>query len=119
MPQLLYSMVEKEGQRSAEDTYKERKAKAFSKGKKYFYIICPLCQLGKPFRTHVKGKTVFNVQTKPEVLQVRYGVGGRGTGFFRKDDECLDVWKLKDNYPEVFENLKEEVTKLHRMLNAI
>jgi hypothetical protein len=96
-------------------TREERRAKALVEGKQYRFIVCPLClraRIGKSW----KGKTVFNIDPNPEVIQIRYGLGGRGYGgFFKNVDECIKLSELKDADPEVYNNLKEEIGKLFKL----
>lgn len=92
-------------------TEEERRRKALSIGTDVWYLKCPLCNMSKPLETW-KGKTVFKFYDD-DVLQLRRG-GGRGIGFFKV--EGLDLKRLKEEYQDIFINLKEEVEKLR---NAI
>ena len=98
-------------------TFGERQSAALANGKKYLYLVCPLCRLSKPMRTHLSGKTVFSIEPNPEVIQTRYGMGGRGQGgFFKNEGESIKFKDLEMSNPTVYSNLKEEVGKLYKML---
>ena len=91
-------------------TYEERRKNAFKKGKKYLYGICPLCLKARPI------KVKFRIDNNPEVVQVRYGVGGRGCGgFYKKEDECIRLSEVEAKYPNVYNNLKAEIEKLYKI----
>jgi len=97
-------------------TYDERKAKALSEGHKTSYVVCPLCLRSRPLRTHKSGKTIFRIDPNPEVIQVRYGIGGRAQGgFFKNDSESMRLEDIKNTDSDVYENLKEEIAKLYKM----
>ena len=70
----------------------------------------PLERWGKPTR--------FKVKPDYAIIQVRYG-GGRGRGFFLNLDESVTLKELKDQYPDIFKNLKTEVEKLYEILNSL
>ena len=96
-------------------TYDERKAMAISKGKKALRIVCPMCLKSRPMPI-IDGKPLFMMDPNPEVIQVRYGLGGRKIGgFFKNDDECIRLSDLKDANVEVYHKLKGEVEKLHNL----
>ncbi|MHA1852541.1 MAG: hypothetical protein ACTSUF_03430 [Candidatus Heimdallarchaeaceae archaeon] len=97
-------------------TYEARKAKALAEGKRFERIVCPLCLWSRPMRTHKKGKIIFKIDPNPEIIQVRYGIGGqKHGGFFKKEDECIRLSELKDANTEVYNNLKTEVKKLYNL----
>ena len=98
-------------------TFKERQAMAMKGGRKYLYLVCPLCLRSRPMKTHLSGKTVFKIDPNPEVIQTRYGIGGRGQGgFFKNESESIMFKDLEKSSPTIYGNLKEEVGKLHKML---
>ncbi|MHC1628265.1 MAG: hypothetical protein ACXQTI_05500 [Candidatus Nezhaarchaeales archaeon] len=98
-------------------TYEERKAKALTEGTRVEYLTCPLCGLNRPLEKWGK-PTVFKVKPDYAIIQVRYG-GGRGRGFFLNEKESIKLEDLKNHYPDVFENLKEEVEKLYEIIEKL
>jgi len=96
-------------------TKDERRNKAFMYGKKFEFIVCPLC-LRSRIRNSWKGEATFTIDQNPEVIQVRYAIGGRGMGgFYRKDGEGIRLDELKAKQPNVWDNLKSEIDKLHNL----
>jgi hypothetical protein len=100
-------------------TYPERRAKAFASGRSYKYLVCPLCLRARILFSHFGGKVKFKIDPNPEVVQIRYSAGGRAAGWFKKDDECIRLKDVQKAYPEVYANLKEEVSKLYKLFNPI
>jgi hypothetical protein len=99
-------------------TYDARKARAMSEGTKSVYIVCPLCLKARPVRTRKRGEAVFRIDPNPEVIQVRYAIGGQGSGgFFKSEKECIRLSELKEANLEVYQNLSAEVDKLHVLLH--
>ncbi len=97
-------------------TYEQRKAMAISKGKKSLRIVCPMCLKSRPIPANINEKPLFMIDPNPEVIQVRYGLGGRKIGgFFKNDAECIRLSNLKDANVEVYHILKSEVEKLHNL----
>ena len=97
-------------------TYEERKAKALS-GTKVLYLTCPLCGLNRPLTTY-KGDTRFQVKPDYAIIQVRYG-GGRGIGFFLSEGESIKLEDMRSTYPEVLDNLKEQISQLHSIFSEL
>lgn len=97
-------------------TYEERRAKALS-GARVEYVTCPLCGFGRPLKTY-KGDTRFEIKPDYAIVQVRYG-GGRGIGFFLVPEESVKVEDLRSMYPEVLDNLKEEIARLHEVFKDL
>ena len=96
-------------------TKEERREKAIKEGKPFKYIVCPLCLRARIGRSW-KGTVKFKIDPNPEIIQIRYGVGGRGCGgFFKKEDECVKLSELKEVNTEVYNNLKTEVKKLYNL----
>lgn len=98
-------------------TYEARKAEALATGTRVLYLTCPLCGLNRPLDTY-KGRADFEVKPDFAIIQVRYG-GGRGRGFFLSEDESVNLEGLKEEFPEVFDNLKEEIEKLYEIFKTL
>ena len=109
-----YIGLKKAAREEKDKTYDERREKALREGKKYLYITCPLCGLSRPLRSY-KGSVRFTVKPDFAIIQARYGTGGRGQGFFLKEDESLSLSDVKKKYPDVYENLRLEVKRLATM----
>ena len=100
-------------------SHEERKALAFKLGKKYSYLICPLCGKSKPMKTW-KGKTVFDIDDDPEIIQFRMCRGGRGIGgFYKNEDESIFLSHLKEKNPELLQNLNEQLGKLLNKVHVV
>ena len=96
--------------------YQERKSKAYASGSRVEYVTCPLCGRNRPLIMWNK-ETRFEVKPDYAIIQVRYG-GGRGSGFFLSESESVKLDRLKQEYPELFENLKSEIEKLHKIFSV-
>jgi hypothetical protein len=105
-----------ESKERRERTYDERKAKALA-GTKVLYLTCPLCGLNRPLSSY-KGEARFEVKPSYAIIQARYG-GGRGIGFFLVPEESITLSELKAIYPEVLENLKEQVFLLYELMRKL
>ncbi len=92
-------------------TYEERKEEALAFGKKVLYITCPLCGRNRVLNPHEKDQTRFEVKPDFLLIQARYG-GGRGSGFFLNKDESLSLEEVKEQYPDLYENIKRELARL-------
>lgn len=100
------------------EDYEKRKASAISEGNKYLFLVCPLCLRNRPLQTFFKGKTLFRVDPGCEIIQTRYGIGGRGVGGFYKNDlESVHLPDLKLLYPDIYDNLRTEIKKLYKLLH--
>lgn len=96
--------------------YEQRKSAAISEGNRYLFLVCPLCLRNRPLQTFFKGKTLFRVDPGCEIVQTRYGLGGRGVGgFYKNEPESVRLPDLKSLFPDVYENLREEVLKLYKL----
>jgi len=97
-------------------TYEERRAYALQHGTRITYLMCPLCGKRQPLRRH-RGQTQF-ILYDPEhpLIQVSIGGGryhdGSGVGFFLLRDESLTLEEMREEYPEVYENLRSAVLHL-------
>ena len=92
-------------------TVEERKQHALAFGTRVLYITCPLCGRNKPLNPHEREQTRFEVKPDFFLIQVRYG-GGKGSGFFLNKEESLSIEEVKEEYPDLYENLKEQVALL-------
>ena len=96
----------------------QRRQRAIKGGKRFETIICPLClkaRVGKVW----KGDYIFKPDPNPEVIQVRYSLGGRGCGgFFKNEKESIRMDILKDKKPEVWKSLKFSVNTISKMLEG-
>jgi len=99
-----------------EATYEERKTKAAG-GARVLYLTCPLCGLNRPLETY-KGSSKFQVKPDYAIIQVRYG-GGRGIGFFLNEGESVKLPELRSAYPEVLENLREQIQELYELFKTL
>ena len=121
----------KQRKRELKDRTREaRKAKAFADGKRVIFLACPLCGRNRPLESHTQGRAGFQFTPEHFIIQVRYGGGrftteekddkghsiGVGLGFFINDSESLTLEEMKAEYPDIIENLKEEVKKIALML---
>ena len=98
-------------------TKEDRRKRAIKKGKRFESIVCPMC-----LRTRVgrvwEGDYIFKQDKNPEVIQVRYGLGGRGCGgFFKNEKESIRMDMLKQKKPEVWNSLKVSFDNLNRMFS--
>jgi len=98
-------------------TYEERKAKALSEGTRVEYISCPLCGRNRPLIVWDE-ETRFEVKPNYAIVQVRYG-GGRGIGFFLNEEESIYLQSMREQYPELLDNLKEEIAKLYELFKNL
>ena len=96
-------------------TVEERKQHALAFGTRVLYIVCPLCGRNRPLNPHEREQTRFEVKPDFALIQVRYG-GGKGSGFFLKEEESLSIEEVKEQYPDLYENLKEQVVRLSKIL---
>ena len=100
-------------------TKDQRRKKAIEGGRKFESIICPLClraRVGSVWR----GKYIFKIDSNPEVIQVRYHLGGKGTGgFFKNEQESIRLDILRERRPDVWKNLKIEINKLNNLFGEI
>lgn len=110
------SKYREESRQRRQATREERKAKAMS-GRRVEFLTCPLCGFNRPLETY-KGGAKFQVRPDYAIIQVRYG-GGRGSGFFLSLEESTKLDKLKESYPDIYLNLKEQVDKLHEAFSEI
>ena len=111
-------------------TREARKAKALADGKKVIYLACPLCGRNRPLKSHTLGRAAFQFDPEHKIIQVRYGGGrftteekddkghsiGVGLGFFINEAESLTLEEMKEQYPVIIENMKEEVERISLML---
>jgi len=104
---------EKRSEKAKKD-YEDRKAQAMADGKEATFLTCPLCGLNRPLKMWKKD-TRFNVKPDYAIITVRKG-GGRRIGFFRLEDRDVKLADLWEKYPEVWENLFENVNLLHDLL---
>lgn len=111
----VYRKRKEEERERKDSTYDERKAETLAHGKRVEYLTCPICGRNRVLKNSWGKKATFEVKPTFDIIQVRYG-GGRGSGFFRSDDEGVKLDDLQKYYPEIFDNLKEEVEKLHKLL---
>ncbi len=114
MSQVQKRRAESHARRVA--TYDERKAKAMQ-GTRVLFLTCPLCGLNRPLSSY-KGTASFQVKPDYAIIQVRYG-GGKGIGFFLDQEESINLQELAKHYPDVLENLKEQVSQLQNILEAL
>ena len=111
-------LTPKEKWEERQKTLEERKQYAIKNGRRYEYIVCPLCLRARSSKTW-KGETNFKIDPNPEIVQVRYGVGGRGKGgFYRNEEEGIKIGKLKAERPKLYENLRTEVIKLYGLFEG-
>ena len=103
--------LREEARQRKQRTYEDRKAIAFSSGTKVLYVTCPLCGRSRVLTDNWGNTASFNVKEDFAIIQVRYG-GGRGIGFFIKPDECLSISEVKEQYPEIYDNLKSSIQEL-------
>ena len=111
------SKYREESHARKQETYEERKAKALTDGARVEYLSCPLCGRNQPLNTY-KGQTLFQVKPDYAIIQVRYG-GGRGIGFFLVLEESTTIEDLRSEYPEVADNLKEQISRLYEIFKDI
>ena len=109
------SQEKKERALRAREDREQRRLDAFADGKEIHYLHCPLCGRNRPLDTR-KGRSEFEVKLDFGVITTRIG-GGRRIGFFRVEGSEVTIADLKDQFPEVYENLREEVEKLHGALS--
>ena len=103
--------------RERDETYETRRNKALSQGTRVEFITCPLCGRNRPLE--MWGNEVrFEVKPDYAIIQVRYG-GGRGSGFFLNENESVKLEEMKEKYPELYINLKNEVFKLNEILQKL
>jgi len=100
--------------RERDQSYEERRQWALEHGTRVSFLICPLCGRGRPLDGH-RGRAVFQVRPEYPLIQVRIG-GGRGIGFFLLEEESLSLEEVREQYPEVYENLLESVEQLAEVL---
>jgi hypothetical protein len=94
-------------------TKEERREMAIKGGRKFNYLVCPLCM-----RSIIGNPKPFRIDHDPEIIQVRYVLGGRGlAGFFKNPEECIRLSSLEATNIVVFNNLKEEIGKLYRLFH--
>ena len=109
-------MEENDSGKEKEDK-EQRRQRAIKGGKRFETIICPLClkaRVGKVW----KGEYVFKPDPNPEVIQVRYGLGGRGCGgFFKNENESIRMNILKEKNIEVWKSLKFSINTINEMFN--
>lgn len=99
------------------ETYEQKRERAFREGKRHEYIACPLCHSSRSIKIW-KGKPNFAQDENPEVVQVRYGLGGRGVGgFYRNEKEGIKLNTLKVERPELYSNLKKGIAMLNQLFN--
>jgi len=100
-------------------TKEERRQKAISEGRKFESIVCPLCLRARVGRVW-KGKYIFKIDPNPEVIQIRYSLGGKGYGgFFKNEKESIRLDVLRDKKPDVWKNLKIEINKLNNIFGEV
>ena len=100
-----------EKRKERDETYEERKQDALEFGTKVLYITCPLCGRNRVLHPHKQPQTRFEVKPDYLLLQARYG-GGKGSGFFLNKEESLSIEEVKEQYPELYENLQRELARL-------
>lgn len=99
--------------RTKDMTKNERRNAAFKGGKRYAYPVCVLCGRARIS----KSVEPFKITENPEVMQVRYGIGGHASGgFYKKEDESINLKEAREKNMPIFQNLKEEITKLYKLL---
>lgn len=113
-----YYRRKEEVRRRREETLLVKKVKAMLSGKKVFYVTCPLCGLNKPMIQWGKKITPFQIKPDYFIIQCRKG-GGRGIGFFLVPEESTKIEDLPKKYPEIWENLKQNVYKLYEIIKNI
>jgi len=99
----------------AKEDREQRRIEAMKTGKEILWLNCPLCGKGRPLHSR-KGDARFAVKLDYGVVMVRKG-GGNRIGFFRVEGSEVTIQELEEAHPEVFENLKVEVAKLHEALS--
>ena len=107
--------IQEESHFTKQATYAQRKAKALSEGTEVQYLTCPLCGMGRSAERWGE-KTLFKVKPTYYIIQHRKG-GGRGIGFFLIGGVKLN--ELAEEDPEVWNNLRKEVSKLYSALNKL
>jgi len=112
-------MEENDNDKEKEDK-EQRRQRAIKTGKRFESIVCPMC-----LRTRVgrvwDGEQVFksDKDNNPEVIQVRYSLGGRGCGgFFKNEKESIRMDILKQKEPEVWKSLKISVNTISKMFEG-
>ena len=108
---------QEESRRRRDETYEERRARALAEGARVEFLTCPLCGLNRPLQRWGR-PTRFQVRPDYAIIQVRYG-GGRGMGFFLSENESTKLEDLRRTHPEIFDNLKDEITKLYEIITRI
>ena len=99
----------------AKEDREQRRLDAVKEGKEVQYLHCPLCGRNRPLNTK-KGRSEFKVKLDFGVITTRIG-GGNRIGFFRVDGSEVLIVDLQAEYPDVYENLREEVGKLSDALS--
>ena len=107
--------IQEESKFKKDATYSARKAKALSQGTEFQFLVCPLCGRNRPIEIW-GNKTLFKVKPTYYIIQNRKG-GGRGIGFFLIGGVKLN--ELAEEDPEVWNNLRKEVSKLYSALNKL
>ena len=95
-------------------TYENRREEALAFGTRVLYITCPLCGRNRVLNPHEREQTRFEVKPDFFLIQVRYG-GGKRSGFFLNKEESLSIAEVKEQYPDLYENLKEQVVLLSKI----
>ena len=96
-------------------TNEDRRKRAIKEGKRFESVVCPLCLKARVGKV-LKGDYIFKPDPNPEVIQVRYGIGGRGCGgFFKNTKESIRMDILREKKPEVWKSLKFSVDTISKM----
>lgn len=86
--------------------------RAFAEGTKSLFVTCPMCGRNRPLKDKWGKGAHFVVKPDYALIQARYSIG-RGSGFFLKEDESLSIDQVKDEFPEIYEEIKAAVEQLH------
>lgn len=109
--------MEEKTEKEKEDK-EERRQRAIKTGKRFESVVCPLCLKARVGQVW-KDEFIFKPDPNPEVIQVRYSLGGRGCGgFFKNPKESIRMDVLKQNKPEVWKSLKFSVNTISKMFEG-
>jgi len=105
-----------------DETAQERRQYALEQGTRTQYLTCPLCGRNRP----LKDSTRFEVKPDYALVQTRAGGGeimtqhgGMSVGWWLVEDESLSMEEVREQYPEVWANLIEEVGRLQGAVKAV
>lgn len=109
----IYRERKKEIRSERDKTYEDRKKQALAEGQITLFLTCPLCGLNRPLKRWGK-EARFQVKPDYFLIQARSS-RGRGSGFFLNLKESMKIEEVKQEYPELYENIKKSIKELNKI----